>query len=107
MFKFIKNLFNSEKETVELSLSVDEIAPKIIAALGGAENIEFLDFCLTRLRVQLKSKDKIDRKGLKALGAAEVVQIVKNNVHVIFGTKSESYANAINAILKKYLECLN
>lgn len=48
MFKFIKNLFNSEKETVELSLSADEIAPKIITALGGAENIEYLDFCGTK-----------------------------------------------------------
>lgn len=99
MVQILKNIFGSGRTAQSDALSVEEIAPKIIDALGTAGNIESLDFCLTRLRVQLKSKDKVDRKELKALGAAEVVTIHDNNIHVIFGTKSESYANAINAIL--------
>ena len=99
MVQILKNIFGSGRTAQSDVLSVEELAPKIIAASGTAENIESLDFCLTRLRVQLKSKDKVDRKALKALGAAEVVTIHDNNIHVIFGKKSESYANAINAIL--------
>ncbi|AUI66649.1 MULTISPECIES: PTS transporter subunit EIIB [Glaesserella] len=101
MVQILKNLFGCGKTAKDSSLSPEEIAPKIIDALGKAENIEHLDFCLTRLRVQLKSKENINRNELKALGAAEVVTIHDNHVHVIFGKVSESYANAINAILGK------
>ena len=35
---------------------------------GGKENIKHLDACITRLRVEVNDKSKVDVEGLKALG---------------------------------------
>ena len=45
-------------------------APAVLEALGGAENIENLDACITRLRVEVADTSKVDKDRLKALGAA-------------------------------------
>ncbi len=37
--------------------------------MGGKENIKHLDACITRLRVEVVDKSKVDVAGIKALGA--------------------------------------
>lgn len=61
----------------------------LIEALGGKTNIKNLDACITRLRIEVHSPDKVSREALKALGASGVV-IIGNGVQAIFGTKSEN-----------------
>ncbi len=36
--------------------------------MGGKENIKHLDACITRLRVEVVDKSKVDVAGIKALG---------------------------------------
>jgi PTS system glucose-specific IIC component len=64
------------------------MAQELIIAFGGRNNIESLNACITRLRVEVKDTDKIDQMKLKALGAAGVVFVGKN-AQAIFGTRSE------------------
>ncbi|STM50284.1 PTS system glucose-specific EIIBC component [Escherichia coli] len=47
-----------------------EMAPALVAAFGGKENITNLDACITRLRVSVADVSKVDQAGLKKLGAA-------------------------------------
>ena len=77
---------------------IAEKAPAVLAALGGAENIVSVDACITRLRVEVKDKAKIQKDELKALGAAGVVE-VGNGIQAIFGAKADGYKNEINSIL--------
>ncbi|HRY45519.1 MAG TPA: PTS transporter subunit EIIC, partial [Thermoanaerobaculia bacterium] len=51
------------------------LAERLVAAFGGARNIESLDACITRLRVTVRNLDAADEKALRALGAAGVVVI--------------------------------
>ena len=44
-------------------------AEKILAALGGADNIVEIEPCITRLRTEVKDAALIDEPGLKAAGA--------------------------------------
>lgn len=79
----------------------DEIAqnaPAVLAALGGEENIVSVDACITRLRVEVKDKAKVDKDTLKKLGAAGVVE-VGNGIQAIFGAKADAYRHEINAII--------
>lgn len=79
----------------------DEIAqnaPAVLAALGGEENIVSVDACITRLRVEVKDKSKVDKDTLKKLGAAGVVE-VGNGIQAIFGAKADAYRHEINAII--------
>lgn len=77
---------------------VKDNAPKVLEALGGEENIVSVDACITRLRVEVKHKDIVDKETLTGLGAAGVVE-VGNGVQVIFGAKANSYKNEINSII--------
>ena len=73
-------------------------APAVLEALGGAENIENLDACITRLRVEVADTSKVDKDRLKALGAAGVME-VKGGVQAIFGGNSNTLKNHILDII--------
>ena len=75
-----------------------EKAPLVLEALGGAENIENLDACITRLRVEVADTSKVDKERLKALGAAGVME-VKGGVQAIFGGNSNTLKNHILDII--------
>lgn len=70
----------------------------IIEALGGAENIEDVDACITRLRVGVKDVGRVDKISLKKIGATEVLE-VKGGVQAIYGAKAILYKNNIVDIL--------
>ena len=73
-------------------------AEQLIAAFGGRENLVNVDACITRLRVDVADRAKVDPARLKALGAAGVID-VGNSVQAVFGTQSETLKNDINEIL--------
>ncbi|BCQ01870.1 PTS transporter subunit EIIC [Cutibacterium avidum] len=77
---------------------IEEGATQAIAALGGPENIEDVDACITRLRVSVKAADQVDKAKLKNLGATEVFE-VGGGVQAVYGAKAILYKNAINAQL--------
>ncbi|MCO8294357.1 maltose/glucose-specific PTS transporter subunit IIBC [Tetragenococcus halophilus] len=74
-------------------------AKSILTALGGAENIESLDNCITRLRLVLNSAKKVDDEQLKSLGALGVVHLDDQNVQVIIGTKVTTVRNALEELI--------
>jgi glucose PTS system EIICB or EIICBA component len=67
----------------------DGMAPRLVAAFGGASNIRSLDACITRLRVDLADVSRARPDALKALGATGVMT-VGNGMQAIFGTRSEN-----------------
>ena len=83
---------------VETKSSIKEEAVKVLAALGGAENLEDVDACITRLRVSVKDVAKVDKDELKRLGATAVLD-VKGGIQAIYGAKAVLYKNAINDII--------
>lgn len=70
------------------------LAERLVAAFGGARNIESLDACITRIRVTVHDVGRADEKALRALGAAGVV-VVGNAVQAVFGTRSENLKTAM------------
>ena len=83
---------------VETKSSIKDEAVKVLAALGGAENLEDVDACITRLRVSVKDVAKVDKDELKRLGATAVLD-VKGGIQAIYGAKAVLYKNAINDII--------
>ena len=84
--------------TVVTKDSLKQESLQIIELLGGAENIQDVDACITRLRVGVKDASKVNREGLKKLGAADVL-VVGNGIQAIFGAKAIIYKNSIIDIL--------
>jgi PTS system glucose-specific IIC component len=75
-----------------------ERAARVLEAVGGKENIEVLDACITRLRLTLKDTSKVDKGTLKALGAAGVMT-AGNSIQAIFGTEAERIKDDMKAII--------
>ncbi len=89
---------NSDSSHKETSDS-DSKAEKIIALLGGRENIIDVDACMTRLRVSVKNPDTVsDESQWKALGALGLIK-KDTGIQAIFGPEADVLKSDINDIL--------
>ena len=74
-------------------------AERIIALLGGRENITLVDACMTRLRVTVKDLDKVaDLADWKAEGALGLIK-KDNGIQAVYGPKADVLKSDINDIL--------
>lgn len=85
----------ADEETTDESNGYEAKATKYLQALGGRENIKSLDYCTTRLRLQMENRDVVDEQALKRLGSRGVMKVGKNNLQVVVGTTVEFLATAI------------
>jgi len=88
----------TETLTAPATVMADSKAEQVIAAFGGRENLVNVDACITRLRMEVADKSKVDQARLKSLGAAGVIE-VGNSVQAVFGTEAEALKNDITDIL--------
>jgi N-acetylglucosamine PTS system EIIB component len=76
----------------------DDKAERILAALGGADNIVEIEPCITRLRCELEDGSLVDEKALKSLGAHGVMRS-GNVVQVVVGPEADTIASDIEDLL--------
>ena len=108
LFRFLITKFNiptpgreegeDDEINVETKGTIAETAVRVLAALGGKENIEDCDACITRLRVAVKDISKVDKDAIKREGAAAVLE-VKGGIQAIFGAKADLIKSKINEII--------
>ena len=73
----------------------------IIQLLGGKDNIEFVDACMTRLRVTVKDMNKVsDVEEWKLQGAMGLVK-KDNGVQAVYGPKADILKSDINDVLMR------
>lgn len=74
-------------------------AERIIALLGGRENITLVDACMTRLRVTVKDPAKVaELPAWKAEGALGLLK-KDNGIQAVYGPKADVLKSDINDIL--------
>lgn len=71
----------------------------ILNALGGADNIESLDNCITRLRLSVKDMALVNDAVLKANGALGVVKLDAHNLQVVIGPQVHLVKNEIQSLM--------
>ncbi|WP_010234947.1 glucose-specific PTS transporter subunit IIBC [Clostridium arbusti] len=89
---------DTEDSVGGVTVTGDELAYGVLKALGGKENLDNLDACITRLRVIVKDSKNVNKDQLKKLGAAGVME-VGNNIQAIFGPKSDHLKGQIKDII--------
>ena len=70
-----------------------EVARIVLEGVGGKENIESIDNCITRLRLEIRDYTKVDEKKIKSAGVAGVVRPSQKTVQVIIGTQVQFVAD--------------
>lgn len=87
-------------ESVVKELKYDALlAAAIVKALGGLLNIDSVEKCAGRLRVQLKDVSVVDDSLLASTGASAVLKTT-TGVHVIYGERLPEAAKAVRRFLK-------
>jgi len=95
--------YNEKKKggTVPRDSMEKTLSERILAALGGKDNIKNLDACATRLRVTVEDGELVNEAALKETGAAGVIK-KGGGVQVIYGP----VVTTIKSELEEYLNSL-
>lgn len=81
------------------NVQADSLAPAIIELLGGAENIEDVDACMTRLRVTVLDREKVANEAAwKEKGALGLI-VKDRGVQAIYGPKADVIKSDIQDLL--------
>jgi PTS system N-acetylglucosamine-specific IIC component len=90
--------FEDEAENTKLdTVDISSFSLTLMEKLGGPQNLEAVDSCITRLRLTVKNADLINENEIKALGAAGVIKSGKS-VQIIVGTKAEMIADEMKKL---------
>lgn len=73
-------------------------AEMIVAGLGGIDNIDEIEGCITRLRTEVKDATLVDEAALKAAGAHGIF-MMGNAIQVVTGTDADPIAADIEDMM--------
>ena len=80
-------------------LDYRQLCEEILEALGGADNVATMGFCMTRLRFTLKDPEKADDVKARQVKGVKGVAKAGGQYQLIIGTgEVENYANAMKEI---------
>jgi PTS system N-acetylglucosamine-specific IIC component len=71
-----------------------------LQALGGASNVQEVEACATRLRLEVVDNALIDEPALKRLGARGVLRPAAGSVQVIIGPQADQVADEIQQAMR-------
>lgn len=74
-------------------MNFKETAPKIVAAVGGPDNIQTHTHCMTRLRLVLVDKSKVNEAELKAISGVQGVIDKGGMYQIVIGPSVEQLYN--------------
>ncbi|WP_297789133.1 PTS transporter subunit IIABC [uncultured Anaerococcus sp.] len=92
----------SEDESFDKLDDKQKRAYKIVAGLGGADNLEDVTNCATRLRVKVRDGKKVSKDLLASTGSSGIV-VQGNSVQVVYGTTVPNVKASVEDLLEKGL----
>ena len=87
-------------EQVEGESKFDHTAAQIIAGLGGKENVKSLDYCATRLRLEVEDDQLVDEAKIKSAKVAGIMRPGKGSVQIVIGPDVQFVARAFESKMK-------
>ncbi|WP_040205264.1 N-acetylglucosamine-specific PTS transporter subunit IIBC [Neobacillus jeddahensis] len=112
LFRFIIVKFNlmtpGREEDEDEEVAVDAaggnkfaaMAATIYEGLGGDANVVNVDNCVTRLRLEVKDMNKVDKNKIKSTGVPGINVVGPQSIQVIVGTNVQFVADEIAKIRK-------
>ena len=89
-----ENTTSSQTNSQENSLGAD-----IVAGLGGIDNIVDVDNCISRLRVEIKDKSKVNQELIKKSKPNGIIIPDDHNVHIVYGGRVTKMRNLVDDYL--------
>lgn len=76
-----------------------EIADILVEGLGGEENIVNVENCITRLRIDVKDVNAINKEQLEKSGCTGFFFPAAKHIHIVYGPQVEFVRNAVDEAL--------
>jgi PTS system N-acetylglucosamine-specific IIC component len=73
----------------------------LVAALGGAANLQSIDACTTRLRLTVADQSKVDEAALRALGARGVIRPSERAIQIVLGPIADQVAGDMRKVVAR------
>ncbi|MDY3947152.1 MAG: N-acetylglucosamine-specific PTS transporter subunit IIBC [Ezakiella sp.] len=89
----------ADKKVLSKATDFNRMAKTIVQGLGGKENIDRLDYCSTRLRVEVKDDAKVNEQQIKSAGASGIMKPGKNALQVIIGQQVQFVYDEIQKMI--------
>lgn len=83
----------------ESTLQKDSIAKNIVDGLGGVGNIVEVDNCISRLRVEIKDKNKIDESLIRKSNPNGIIIQDEHHIHIVYGGRITKIRNIVDDYL--------
>lgn len=77
-----------------------DIARTVLEGVGGKDNVDTIDNCITRLRLTVKDDSLVDDKKIKSAGVSGVIHPAKNAVQVVVGMQVQHVADEFKKLCK-------
>jgi PTS system N-acetylglucosamine-specific IIC component len=76
-----------------------DVAAACLEGVGGKDNVVSVEYCATRLRLEIKDPAGVNEKKIKAAGVSGVIRPGKTAVQIIIGTKVQFVADEFKKLL--------
>jgi PTS system N-acetylglucosamine-specific IIC component len=98
----------SEEEVTQQELNIElghsnyhYMAKKILQHVGGKANVEEVENCVTRLRLEVFDSSLINEDNIKKTGAKGVIKLSDTSIQIIIGTAVDKVAKEFKAMLEE------
>ena len=75
------------------------MAKKILQNIGGKENVETAECCVTRLRLEIKDGSLVNEANIKKTGAKGIVRLSDTSIQIIIGTDVRKVMKEFNYLI--------
>lgn len=90
----------AKKSALNLGLKEDQfLALNLINAHGGFDNIQNVEACITKLRINVVNKDLVNKDRITALGAKGVISPTPQAVFSVFGVEADLIKNNMKELI--------
>jgi PTS system N-acetylglucosamine-specific IIC component len=86
------------RTTSAVESEAPSLAPLLLAALGGRQNVRTVSLASTRLRIDVEQAEQVDATAITALGLRGIAKVGPHRVHVIAGPAAPALARALTAV---------
>ncbi len=94
-----EDLDENEGAVLETGTNFTAMAKVILEGLGGKENIDTMEHCITRLRVNVKDYTLVDEAKIKKTKISGIIRPSKTNVQIIVGPHVQAVYDEVRKFL--------
>ena len=88
-----------EKDFKLATTDFSYLAKKLVQNLGGKENIQTLDACITRLRIQVNDESKVNYDKIRQTGVKGIVKLTETDLQIVIGADVQKVKEAMEEYL--------